>query len=70
MWETCVRSLSWEDPLEKGMATHSSIQYTTHSSIQSHNCSLDAEMSKFTGHLSDLWGQCIEFLKIKKFLKI
>ena len=25
MWETCVRSLGLEDPLEKGMATHSSI---------------------------------------------
>ena len=25
MWETRVRSLSWEDPLEKGMATRSSI---------------------------------------------
>ena len=25
MWETWVRSLSWEDPLEKGTATHSSI---------------------------------------------
>ena len=25
MWETWVRSLSWEDPLEKRMATHSSI---------------------------------------------
>ena len=25
MWETRVRSLVWEDPLEKGMATHSSI---------------------------------------------
>ena len=24
MWETQVRSLSWEDPLEKEMATHSS----------------------------------------------
>ena len=23
--EMCVRSLGWEDPLEKGMATHSSI---------------------------------------------
>ena len=23
MWETWVRSLSWEDPLEKEMATHS-----------------------------------------------
>ena len=25
MWETWVRPLGWEDPLEKGMATHSSI---------------------------------------------
>ena len=25
MWETCVQFLHWEDPLEKGMATHSSI---------------------------------------------
>ena len=25
MWETWVRSLGWEDPLEKGMATYSSI---------------------------------------------
>ena len=25
MWETWVPSLVWEDPLEKGMATHSSI---------------------------------------------
>ena len=25
MQETWVRSLGWEDPLEKGMATHSSI---------------------------------------------
>ena len=25
MWETWVRSLGWEDPLEKGEALHSSI---------------------------------------------
>ena len=25
VWETWVRSLGWEDLLEKGMATHSSI---------------------------------------------
>ena len=25
MWGTWVRSLGWEDPLEQGMATHSSI---------------------------------------------
>ena len=24
MWETWVRSMGWEDPLEEGMATHSS----------------------------------------------
>ena len=24
-WETWVWSLGWEDPLEKGMATHSSV---------------------------------------------
>ena len=25
MWETWVRSLGWEDPLEEGVETHSSI---------------------------------------------
>ena len=25
MWESWIRSLGWEDPLEEGMATHSSI---------------------------------------------
>ena len=25
MWETWVQSLGWEDPLEEGIATHSSI---------------------------------------------
>ena len=25
VWETWVQSLGWEDPLEKGMETHSSI---------------------------------------------
>ena len=25
IWETWVQSLDWEDPLEKGKATHSSI---------------------------------------------
>ena len=25
MWETWVRSLGWNDPLKKGMATHSSV---------------------------------------------
>ena len=25
MWETQVQSLAWEDPLEEGMASHSSV---------------------------------------------
>ena len=25
MWDTFFRSLGWEDPLEEGLATHSSI---------------------------------------------
>ena len=25
IWETLIRSLGWEDPLEMGMATHSHI---------------------------------------------
>ena len=25
MQETCIRSLGWEDPLEKGKATHSNV---------------------------------------------
>ena len=25
MWETWVQSLGWKDPLEKGIATHSSV---------------------------------------------
>ena len=25
MWETWARSLGWEDPLEEGMETHSSL---------------------------------------------
>ena len=24
MWDTCVQSLGWEDPLEEGMTAHSS----------------------------------------------
>ena len=28
MWETWVQSLAWEEPLEKGKGTHSSIPWT------------------------------------------
>ena len=33
MWETWVPSLSWEDPLEKGKATHSSIMENSMDSV-------------------------------------
>ena len=26
MWETCIRSLDWEDPLEKEISTHPRIR--------------------------------------------
>ena len=32
MWETWVQSLGWEDPLEKGKATHSSMNSMDYSS--------------------------------------
>jgi len=47
MWETWVRSLSWEDPLEKGMATHSSIV-----AWRIPDCVVD-EVSKSQTRLSD-----------------
>ena len=34
MWETWVITLGWEDPLEKGKATHSSILGVAKSQIQ------------------------------------
>ena len=50
MWETWVRSLGWEDPLEEGMPIHSSIlawshqgspfQFTNDNLIQNTNISL------------------------------
>ena len=36
MWETWVQSLGWEDPLEEGKATHSSIlAYAVHGATKS-----------------------------------
>ena len=38
MWETWVRSLGWEDPLEKEMATHSSVLALISYYIESKEC--------------------------------
>ena len=45
MKETWVRSLGWEDPLEKGMATHSSI------------LSLRIPWTEEPGELNSPWGR-------------
>ena len=37
MQETWVRSLGWEDPLEEGMTTHSSILAWTQSSLEGYS---------------------------------
>ena len=54
MWKTWVRSLGWEDPLEKGKATHSSIlawriPWTVHGVAKS-----QALLSNFHFHFLEL----------------
>ena len=46
MWETWVQSLGWEDPLEKGKATHSSIlAWRISSSMESQRVDLTEQLS-------------------------
>ena len=50
MWETWVKSLGWEDPLEEGTATHAS--------ILAWRISMDGEASRATIHgvaKSQIW---------------
>ena len=56
MWETWVQSLGWEDPLEKGKATHSSIlawriPWTVHGVEKSWT-----RLSDFHFHISEAMG--------------
>ena len=53
MWETCVQSLGWEDPLEKGQSTH--FQY-----------SWVAQMVK---NLPVMWENWVQFLGWKNLLE-
>ena len=55
MWETWVGSLGWKDPLEEGMATHSSILHGYFSKAHPLLLTLD-EAYLFTAALPDL--QC------------
>ena len=47
MWETWVRSLGWEDPLEKGKATHSSGLENSMDSIDHGVVKSQAQLSYF-----------------------
>ena len=53
MWETWVWSLGWEDPLEKGKATHSSVLSR-------------AQLSDF--HFTSLWYRALTLLMWEDFL--
>ena len=63
MWETWVQSLGWEDLLEKGIATHSSIlaphQKKKSSSKKYLGTSLVAQMVK---HLPTMWETQVQSL--------
>ena len=55
IWETWVLSLGWEDPLEEGMATHSSIPAwriprTEESGGPQSSESHDVDMTEVTSH--------------------
>ena len=64
MWETWCQSLSWEDSLEKGTATHSSIlgQATNHWVTKSQTC-----LSYFRFHYK-IWS--LKYLSSKYFAYI
>ena len=66
MWETWVQSLGWEDPLEKGKATHSSIlAWRIPWTIQSMGCK-ELDTTKRLS-LSPLMVLKLLILKIKTF---
>ena len=60
MWETEVQLLGWEDPLEKGKATHSSILAWTIPWTRGHK-QLD-----MTGRLSLHFTSCYNITRLEK----
>ena len=46
MWETWVPSLGWEDPLEKGKATHSSILARRFHGLYSPRCRKESDLTE------------------------
>ena len=66
MWETWVRSLGWEDPLEKGKATHSSILAGEFHGLYSPLGHKQTQLSDFRFSLSYLQLLFV-FLQLKKY---
>ena len=74
IWDTWVRSLNWEDPLEKGKITHSSIMawripWTIYSPWGHKESDMTEQLSHFTHHIflhssvNGYWG-CFHVLAI------
>ena len=61
MQETWVRSLGWEDPLEEGMATHSSILAWRILGYSPWGCK-ESDMTEATEHA------CTDFAVAKRYL--
>ena len=65
MQDTCVRSLGWEDPLEKGMATHSSIlAWRTPWTVYSLRSQSWTQLSDFHFHLAILKSFLLSFVMV------
>ena len=60
LWETQVQSLGWEDPLEKGMLTHSHSSILAWKIPWSHKGldTTDPDIKKFTQIFLNIAGQC------------
>ena len=57
MWETWIRSLGWEDPLEKGKATHFSILALNSMDCVVHGVTKSwTQLSEFHTHITSLNG--------------
>ena len=52
MWETWVQSLGWQDPLEKGKATHSSVWPGEFPGLYSPQGREESDMTDFHFYLS------------------
>ena len=69
MQETCVQPLGWEDPLEKGMSTHSSVlagESHGQRSLAGYSPwgQKESDIIEWLTH-STIWGPCTQALRSK-----